>query len=127
MNLRDQIVAAADCVREAVEVPEWNCTVYVRSIIAQDLDSWQAETYVYKEGDVATNLANIRGRLLVRCLVDEAGQRIFADNEAALLGAKSTQVIDRLYKVAQRLNAVTSKDVEELAKNSSPSPDAVSQ
>jgi hypothetical protein len=127
MNLRDQIVAAADCVREAVEVPEWNCTVYVRSIIAQDLDSWQAETYLYKDGDVATNLANIRGRLLVRCLVDEAGQRIFADNEAALLGAKSTQVIDRLYKVAQRLNAVTSKDVEELAKNSSPSPDAVSQ
>jgi hypothetical protein len=128
MSLRDQIINASDCQRQAVEVTEWTtpeqkaagqvCTVYVRNITAAELDSWQCETYVANGGNVEVNRENIRCRLLIRSLVDEAGQRIFADNEAHLLGAKNTKVVERLYKVAEKLNAVTSAEVEELAKNS---------
>ena len=118
MNLKDQIVNSTDCNRQSVEVPEWGCTVYVRNLTAQDLDSWQCETYVTKGTNVDVNRQNIRCRLLVRALVDEAGDRIFSNEEADLLGAKNTRVIDRLYKVAEKLNAVTPGDIEELAKTS---------
>jgi hypothetical protein len=118
MSLRDQIVNASDCQREAVKVPEWNCTVYIRNMTAHDLDSWQCETYETNGTDVKVNRQNIRSRLLVRCIVDEDGKRVFKDEEAHELGAKNTKVIERLYKVAEKLNAVTAKDVEDLAKNS---------
>jgi hypothetical protein len=117
MSLRDKIIGAADCKREAVTVPEWDCTVYVRNLTAQELDGWQCETYAMNGSDVVVNRRNIRCRLLVRCLVDDTGQRVFADEDADVLGAKSTKVVERLYKVAERLNAVTAQDVEALAKN----------
>jgi hypothetical protein len=117
MSLRDQINAATDCHREAIEVPEWNCTVYIRSITAAEIDSWQDETYQLNGASVEINRQNIRARLVARCLVDETGQRAYADDQAHELGAKNNKVIERLYKVAERLNAVTTKDVEDLAKN----------
>jgi hypothetical protein len=98
-------------------VPEWNCTVYIRSITAQELDSWQAETYQLNGTNVETNMTNIRARLVARCLVDEHGERAFTNEQAHELGAKNNQVVERLYKVATKLNAVTKKDVEDLAKN----------
>jgi hypothetical protein len=117
MSLRDQINAAVDYVRETVEVPEWNATVYIRSITAAEIDSWQDETYQLNGTDLKVNKKNIRARLLARCLVDADGQRVYADDEADELGAKNNKVVERLYLVAQRLNAVTNKDVEDLAKN----------
>ncbi|HWE95756.1 MAG TPA: hypothetical protein VG269_17460 [Tepidisphaeraceae bacterium] len=117
MNLRDIINNAVDCQREAVPVPEWDCTVYIRSVTAAEIDSWQCETYAVNGSNVEVNRKNIRARLLARCLVDEAGQRAFTDEQAEELGTKNNRVIERLYKIAEKLNAVTAKDVEDLAKN----------
>jgi hypothetical protein len=119
VGIKDQIISTADCQREEVHVPEWDCTFYIRSITAQEIDAWQCETLTYdKDRNVVINRQNVRSRLLVRCMVDEAGQRIFADNEALLLGSKNNKVVERLYKIAERLNAVTEEDIKELSKNS---------
>ena len=118
MSLKDTINAAQDFKREAVIVPEWGVTVYIRSITAAEIDSWQDETYKLNGKDVKLNRQNIRARLLARCLVDEVGTRVYEDHEADELGKKNNQVVERLYKIAERLNAVTAGDVEELAKNS---------
>lgn len=118
MSLRDQINAADDLELEAVEVPEWNCTVFVRNITGDEIDAWQAETYQVNGINVLVNKKSLRARLLVKCLVDETGQRIYADDQAEELGAKNNKILVRLYEVAERLNAVTKKDVEDLAKNS---------
>jgi hypothetical protein len=119
MNLRDQINGADDCAREAVTVREWGgVTVYIRSITAAEIDSWQDETYQLNGTDVKVNRANIRARLLARCLVDENGERAFTDDQAEELGAKNNKVVEKLYKIAERLNAVTAEDVTNLAKNS---------
>jgi hypothetical protein len=117
MTLRDQINSSLDCEREEVTVPEWKCTVFVRSITAAEIDSWNTETYKMNGTDVQVNQQNIRARLLARCLVDEAGQRAFSDEQAHELGSKNNKIVEKLYKIAQRLNAVTSEDVENLAKN----------
>jgi hypothetical protein len=62
----------------------------------------------------------MRAKLLVKCLVDEAGERLFTDQDAPALGAKNGAVIDRLYDVAARLSGLSEEEKAELEGNSEP-------
>jgi hypothetical protein len=44
--------------------------------------------------------------------VDEAGQPLFGPDEVGLLGAKSGVALDRVYRVAERLNDLGAGAVE---------------
>ena len=68
----------------------------------------------------------MRARLVGLTVIDETGQRLFTDDEVDLLGAKSGAALDRVFAVAQKLNGLSGADVEELSKNSSGVPSAVS-
>ena len=59
-------------------------------------------------------------------MIDESGQRLFTDEEADLLGAKSGAALDRVFAIAQKLNGLSGADVEEFSKNSNGVPSAVS-
>jgi hypothetical protein len=54
----------------------------------------------------------------VRCLVNENGTRIFADQDAAALGKKSSAVINRLWEVAADINGSSAEEQEEMEGNS---------
>ena len=68
----------------------------------------------------------MRARLVGLTVIDEGGQRLFTDDEVDLLGAKSGAALDRIFAIAQKLNGLSGADVEELTKNSSGVPSAVS-
>jgi hypothetical protein len=63
------------------------------------------------------NMVNVRAKLAVRVLVDDKGNRLFADSDAGLLGSKSGKALDRVFEVAQRLCGIGDKDVQELEGN----------
>jgi hypothetical protein len=69
--------------------------------------------------DRKVDLTNMRARLVSLTVIDEAGQRLFSDDEVDLLGAKSGAALDRVFAVAQKLNGLSGADVEALTKNSS--------
>lgn len=122
MDLKSKILAAVDLPTEAVHVKAWDCTVHVRTMTGKERDAWEVEQFKVSrnaEGavEVKANEDNVRARLLARVLVDEDGQRIFTDDEAVDLGRKSAAVLEHLYGVAQRLNAISRADIAELAKN----------
>lgn len=102
-NIRNHILAASDCRTKLVEVPEWGSKVYVSSVSADEREAWE-------EGIRTDNgVPQIRGarcQFLVKCLVDVNGDRIFGDDDAELLAGKSSLVIDRLWEVANEVNAV---------------------
>lgn len=105
MSLRDQILQASDLPREAITVPEWGgVTVYVRTMTAAERDLFDASLSSGQSGQ--RDFGNVRARLLVLALVDEAGERLFADTDAAALGAKSSLALTRLFAVASRLNGI---------------------
>ena len=109
----EQIVKADDRKHEDVHVPEWDGTVRVRGLSGEDRDAYEAE-FVDAKGKPATQrLRNIRAKLLVKCLVDEDGNRLFADNQAKALGAKNGAVVDRLFDVARRLSGIGQDAVAE--------------
>ena len=120
------ILAANDLKSEDVEVPEWGGAVRVRSFTGRERDAFEASMVRGEGRDRKVDLTNMRARLVGLTVIDETGQRLFTDEEADLLGAKSGAALDRVFAVAQKLNGLSGADVDELSKNSSGVPSAVS-
>ena len=113
MGLRDQILEADDLPREMVDVP-WdlgNVRLFIRGLTASEKDRWVARTM--PNGEFAwTN--NLTAELVCSTLVDEDGQRIFTDEDAAALGTKGAAVLSKLFAVAMRLSGLSEDTAEEL-------------
>ena len=118
MNLREQLLGADDLPVEAVEVPEWGVTVWVRSLMAHERDALEMEIAASKDRSVE----NLRGRLCALCIVDEEGNRVFSLEDAEALGRKSARALDRVFEVALRLNGMSARDVDDLVGTSAAGP-----
>jgi len=111
---KDQILKAKDVKFVDVDVPEWGGVVFIKTLTGTERDAF--EESIIRDGKA--NLTNIRAKLCVRTIVNEKGERLFADNDIAVLGAKSAKALDRIFAAAQKLNGITAEDIEELEKNS---------
>ena len=100
-----QIISADDAKIEAIEVPEWGGTVYVKTLRGTDRDAFET-SLIAREGERDGRMENVRARLVALTLCDEAGARLFEDGEIAALGRKSARALDRVFAVAQRLNGI---------------------
>lgn len=109
---RDAILAAPDRPLEAVEVPEWGGTVYVRTMGADERDAFEERL-----GDQAKGLRGMRALLAVLTLCDAEGARLFTEDDLPALSAKSAAVLDRIAETAMRLNGIGAKDERALAGN----------
>lgn len=112
MLTRDQILGANDRKRETVQVPEWGGEIDVISMSGSARDAWEQSLVVRKGSKVEQNLGNMRARLVAACAVDDQGNRIFTDEDAVALGEKSAIALERVCRVAQRLNGLTDNDLE---------------
>jgi len=111
------ILSASDQKREKVDVPEWGGAVYISSLSAATRDAYEGSLVRMNGKEVEMATANARAKLLALTLVDEAGARLFTDAQIEALGGKNGEIVDRLYKVAQRLSGMTPESVKTLAKN----------
>lgn len=114
---KQQILSADDLPFEDVDVPEWGGTVRVRVMTGLERDAWEASVFQQKDGKAEFNQRNFRASLIARCISDESGEVLFTDDEILSLGRKSSKALDRVFKVASRINAISNQDQEELAKN----------
>ena len=114
---KEQILGAEDDSIITVEVPEWKGSVCIKLMSGKDRDSLEDELYsVLDTGKVQYNRKNARSKMLVRCLVDGKGKRLFTDAEVEELAEKSSAVIVRLYDIATKHNELSDKDIAELEK-----------
>lgn len=116
---RDEILGADDLKTESVEVPEWGGAVLVRELTGSERDTWEASVVKTNGTKVTIDSHNMRAKLAALCIVDDAGERLFTDKEAAKLGAKSAAALDRVTDVARRLSRIGEDEVENLGKASS--------
>jgi hypothetical protein len=114
---RDQILGSSALLREEVKVPEWGGTVLLREMSGTERDAYEASLYRDREA----SLVNARSKLAVRCICDENGSLLFGESDIAALGEKSSRALDRVGRVAQRLNGLSDKGLEEVVGNSKPS------
>ena len=121
LSMQD-IVSAQDVLTEFVPVPEWGGDVAVRMLTGLERDAFEAALVkVDAEGKRTPDLSNLRAKLAAACMVDPvSGDRLFPDENLSQLAAKSATALDRVFKVAQRLNGMG--DVEAVEKNSAAAP-----
>lgn len=98
--------------------PEWEPAgvpqVWIRKWGAAERDQFEIDF-----GDLQKpQMVNLRARILVRCLFEETGERIFQDADADVLGRKDAVVINRLFLVVAELNKIRPGDSEAALKNS---------
>lgn len=115
---RDAILGAVDIQTKEVDVPEWGGTVFIKGMTGAERDAFEATNQ--RNGE--QNLTNVRARFLVRCIVNEEGTRIFADQDAAGLGKKSSAAISRLWDAAAELNGTSDEEQAAMEGNSETTP-----
>lgn len=105
------INAASDIKTEKVNVPEWKTDVYLKVLSGTDRDAFEA-------GYTDQRMANFRVRFLVLTLCDQAGERLFDDEQVALLGRRSSIVLNRLFEHAWKINMLSQEAVDEAGESS---------
>jgi hypothetical protein len=115
---REDILHSKDLKFEEVDVPEWGGTVRVRVMTGSERDAFEQSIISQNTKDSNKNMVNLRAKLVARTVCDDNNKRIFTDSDISLLGEKSAGALDRVFEVAQRLNRLGAKDVDNLAKNS---------
>jgi hypothetical protein len=114
----DQIDQADDLQVRIVEVPEWKGSIGVKVMAGTDRDKYEASLMKQQGKKFNADLNNARSKLLVMCLCDEKGARLYKDTETGRLGKKSSVVLDRLYEVAQEINGITEENIKDIEGNS---------
>jgi len=110
---RKQILGAKDRVTEQVSVPEWGGEVLVATISGAARDRFEASII----GDGQRDISNVRAKLAAACMVDEKGELLFTAEDVEALGQKSAAALERVVQVAQRLNRIGERDLEDLKGN----------
>lgn len=118
----EEILEKDDLKKEWVDVPEWKCGVYVRSLTAQEGDAFEADLVSLRGRSVKLNRENVTARYVQRCACDETGKLIFGEKDIVALGKKSTAALNRIYRAASKLNRFTEQDVEDILGNSESGP-----
>jgi hypothetical protein len=110
-----QIESATDLPEQIVPVPEWDADVRLVCLSAIQRLAWEREAF--QEGKVATE--EYLFGLLQRTIVDDEGNPVFAGDEGReALGKRNSDVLNRLQKVAAKLNGIGKDAAEDLEKNS---------
>lgn len=115
----EEIFAVDDVVIKPVAVPQWGGKkVRLKMMTAMERDQFEASTVDNRGGKQKPNLANLRARLVSRCVVNAKGELLFTSGYVSRLGAeKSAAAIDFLFQECQRLNGFTKEDIEELVED----------
>lgn len=100
--------------------------VFVREMTGHEKDIWEQSMLKQKpNGDrnkgieYETTLEDFRAKLAVVTVCDADGNLLFEPKDVKLLNkSMSATNIEKIITVAQRLNAVTEKDKEDILKNS---------
>lgn len=118
MNIKEQILAAKDTESKKIAVKEWGVDVHLKRLSVAETMQFQTTIGNADEKDVTTGLRNMVSYIAL-CMCDENGQRIFNDDETHLLDTRSTEVIQKLFDEAAKLNGMTNdeKDAEEAKKS----------
>lgn len=119
-SIRDAILGAHDLKTERVPTPEWAAfgieEVIVSEFWAEARDAFWAGVFSGARG--TQNVKNIRARLAALVIVDEAGQRVFTDEDADALGRKNADALNRIWNAAITLNGLTVEVEAAIEKNS---------
>jgi hypothetical protein len=115
---RDAFLRPAKVQIERVEVPELDGHVFVKGMTAKDRSRFESQFQLSSGKSSKRKLKEIRERLVVACLCDEAGTLLLTEEDIAAVGDQPASVVERIVNSAQKVCGMTDDDVESMAGNS---------
>lgn len=122
MLTRDNILEVKDLETAVVSVPEWGGDVRVRLLTGTERHTLYAKANESGKFDMAVFSA----LLVTMTLVDDAGVRLFADDEVGIIAGKSSKAVEKVFAKSEELNQLSARAVDEAVKNSEPTQNAAS-
>ena len=115
---KEQILAVKDIKIEEFFVPEWDGSIYIKTMTAEERDKFEEAVFNKDNGKRKTDVSGLRAKLCAFVICDAEGQRLFTENEVETLSKKSAAALTRIFEKAQELSATREDDLEEMTKNS---------
>lgn len=117
MSLKDQIFSSKDRKEELVEIPEWGCKILFIAVSGTQRDDIERRLIPDENNiDKTAGYINTRARLIVMCAHDpETRLPIFTSADIQAVGAKSGELLGRLFVICKRLSGMLD-DIEDAAK-----------
>ena len=121
---RDAILKHAGSMNQAeVHIPEWadetgDDVVVVRGLTSRE---WDTHLIAVQEAE-SGKISNASAELLVKCVLDEHGARVFSDADAAQVGELSVGSVSRLASKVLGLSGITADDQKVIEGNSGAAP-----
>lgn len=109
MGLRESILAVDDSHSEVVEVPEWKCSVRVRSLNEEEMERWWDILNDHAEKGVDPPGGRKPAMIVMGCINDD-GTSMFKPEDQVELGKKHPEAIHRIFAAIQRLSAMTEEE-----------------
>ncbi len=114
-DLRTQILEVKDVKISKIDVPQWpGVDVYIKQWTAKEQDVYAKEC-VDKTGEFEKEYA--RARLVASALCDEHGTKLFTDKDYEVLSGKSVAALDYIITNVNKLNGLSTGQLEDLGKN----------
>jgi len=114
---KEQILAKRDVELRRVPVPEWGGDVYVRQLSGAERAAYEDEAAKVEKNGTSSAESRRMALFIVYTLCDENGAALFTAADVDALLSRSFKTLQKLFRVAASLNAITAADLEELGKN----------
>jgi hypothetical protein len=108
------VLVMQDLPYEDVSVPEWGGEARVSVMSGTARDAFEDAV---SKARAAGEKPNFRARLAAASVVDEQGEPVFTEADIEALGKKSATALDRICKVAMRLNGMGAEGMKEIEGN----------
>ncbi len=97
-----------------VETPELGADTYVivRGLTGSQRDAYEKACYKTVRGQRVLS-DNVRAKLVVRCLVDDAGTLQYADSDVEAIGKLRADVLERIFDACRQMSGMVEGDLDE--------------
>jgi len=109
---REQILGRNDRRIELLDIPEWDGSVYIRVVGADERDAFEMRGVDPKTGD-RRRIPNFRARYAAMVVCDEDGNPLFTESDIEALGKKNAAALDRILDKGLELNRMGADAVAE--------------
>ena len=115
MSLRDKIISADDISKKQIEIPEWECSIEIRTMTAK------------QRADILNEVTDDSGKLdhsklgpfmiIASCFDPETGELIFTKDDVEMIMSKASGPVEKLMSEAMTLSGFGKDAVKEAEKN----------
>lgn len=96
-TIRQAVSAAKDITLEEMEIPEWNTTIWISALTYRERNKALEGAKLSPNREFSTDEAqNFFMQVIITGVRDSEGNKVFTQNDVAMLMDKNSAVIDRI-------------------------------